>query len=181
MEFNDYIAIISILATVAVAAIGGIYTIMTNTKKFELSEQYKSSLFSWYDRTVSIIMNLKYSSEHSALEDKRAEYLPQLSAQIEIGRFYFPNVQMRDNYGKDNPVAYRGYRHAALQYLIYIYDIYESGESGNLCVQLEDLERKFTSVIFEVIDPPSRIKNVKKYTGITVPDDIGLSFHSMDR
>lgn len=78
MEIPDYIAIVSIGISIG----GGIYAAVTNTKKYELAEQYKRELLKWYEKTISIIMELIAKRQNS----DRDLLLAKLSAQIESKR-----------------------------------------------------------------------------------------------
>ncbi len=53
------LTIISISITVLIAIIGGIYAIVTNTKNFELSEQYKNELLTWYEKVIFVIAKVQ--------------------------------------------------------------------------------------------------------------------------
>jgi len=97
MEISDYIAIVSIAITTIISIVGGVYAVASNTKKFELAESYKKEILDWYSNTVIIMTSII-----SKIESENADYkeeLSLLSAQIEIGRFYFPNINKNDSFG----------------------------------------------------------------------------------
>lgn len=165
MKVSDYIAIISIIVTVIISLFGGLYTIITNTKKFELSEQYKKELLDWYGKVINSICKLKVVKK----EDDKNIILQELSALIEIGRFYFPNIDKKDGFGKEKPSAYQGYRHIALDFLVLIYEIGKNDSSYQYINRIEEMQRQFTSIVFDVVSPNERIKFVKQYTNIIIP------------
>ena len=81
----------------AVIAIVEIFAIVTNTKKYELTESYKQELLSWYSSVVIIIIRTIHFFEHYDSDcpefiNKKAELLSKLSVITEVGQFYFPNV-----------------------------------------------------------------------------------------
>jgi hypothetical protein len=85
----------------------------SNTKRYELSYQYYTDIREWHANTARTLIKLKelYDSQQIDFVRKR-ELLGELSSQIEIGRFYFPNIDKGDKHGLDKPMAYRGYRNA---------------------------------------------------------------------
>ena len=97
--------------------------------------------------------------------------LSQLSALIEIGRFYFPNVDKGDNLGKNKPTAYKGHRHINLEFLLHFYHVALSDIDGGQTALLWRLERNFTSVIFDMVEPKKRNRDYSKYLTLTLPKD----------
>lgn len=87
---------------VAFAAL--LYTVISNTKKFELTYQYYQDVVAWHSDVIKVITQLKATHEGNS----KNVYLAELSALIETGRFYFPNIYLHDNFGSDKPMAYRG-------------------------------------------------------------------------
>lgn len=177
MTSADYISILSIIVTAVIAIIGGIYAVITNSKKYELAEQYKAELLVWYEKVVTIIMRLISICKEGKSESnnkKRFELLSEFSALIEVGRFYFPNIDKNDRFGSEKPYAYRGYRHIALEFLVYIYQIGMRRDFYNHESAIYSLERQFTSIVYEFIKPNIRHKKLKKYTDIVMPEDMAL-------
>ena len=89
MTPSDWIAGISLV--VAVAAL--LYTVISNTKKYELTYQYYQDVVAWHSDVIKVITQLKAINE----ECSKMVYLAELSALIETGRFYFPNIDQHDN------------------------------------------------------------------------------------
>ena len=165
------ITVISIIVTIIIAVIGGIYAIITNTKKYELTENYRQELLSWYINTIDIMIKMIHLIENQSFHSTsiKFELLSKLSTQIEIGRFYFPNVIKGDLYGIKKPSAYQGYRHINLEFLIHFYNIVYHTKDSTCISLLWKLERNFTSMIFDIINPRKRIKSYSKYIAITIP------------
>ena len=103
MQIADYIAIVSICVSLGVSIVGGIYAVVTSTKKYELAEQYKRELLAWYEKVILLIMELIVIKEK---KDKDL-LLSRLSAQIEVGRFYFPNIKKMTDLEEQNLVHIR--------------------------------------------------------------------------
>lgn len=173
MTSGDYIAILSIAITTIISIIGGVYAVATNTKKFELAEAYKKELLEWYSHTVRILTSIisKAQKGNYDYEDE----LALLSAQVEIGRFYFPNVDKQDNYGKDKPSAYQGYRNIVLEFLMFFYDTAKRDDVKVHVHALWSFMRLYTSAVFDIVSPRDRIKMVKKYSDFTMDGNISLN------
>lgn len=172
---ENIIAILSIAVSVVLATIGGIYTVITNTKKYELTENYRCELLSWYSNVIEIMIVIIHHCKTGEFFEKefviqRSEYLSKLSALAEKGRFYFPNIIRNDGYGKNKPSAYQGYRHICLEYILNFYFTANSPTiSENQINLMWKYERRFTSFIFDMINPKKYNKQYKKYLTITLP------------
>lgn len=161
MNTTDYISIGSLI----IAIIALIYTYRTNTKKYELTSQYRSEILNWYSDTINILITLKSEAKNKfPNNDFKNELLCRLSANIEIGRFYFPNVREGNNYGNNKPEAYKGYRNLMLDFLVYSYQIFEGEHPEKFISHAESLQRHFTSYLFVILDPSSFLKETQKHT-----------------
>lgn len=170
MNISDFLTIIWIVTTIIIALIGGIYGIVTNTKKFELSEQYKNELLTWYGKVIFVITKL----QGNCVDNEREEALCQLSALIDIGRFYFPNIDKGDGLGKNQPCAHQGYRHVALDFLVLIYQMGDEKNITRCRDKIEYMKRHFTSIVFQIVSPNNRIKKIKQYAKITMPQSMSI-------
>ncbi len=177
LSAENVIAVLGIVVTIVIAVIGGVYAIITNTKKFELTENYKQELLSWYSRVVTLMIRIIHYCEYNVFADnekyssEKIELLLQLSSLTEEGRFYFPNVIKNDQFGDEKPSAYRGYRHITLEFLLYFYQIAKRNNCTDYISIMWKLEREFTSVIFDMIEPRKRNLRYSKYLEITIPED----------
>lgn len=171
MASSDWIAI----ASAIIAIVGFVYTWLTNTKKFELTEQYRNCLLLWYDNTLKTLVKLRLLTESDCL-DQNAKYelLSALSSQIEVGRFFFPNIDRGDSFGEEKPTAYRGYRHIALEFLVFSYRILAKEDAKKYLSHTEELQRHFTSHIFELLQPKRYNKSIRKHTDVIFPKEILL-------
>ena len=169
------ITLLGIVATIIIAVIGGVYTIVTNTKKYELTESFRRELLEWYTSVVTLMMGCIHYYEEGILFEKefsakKAEMMSLLSSYIEVGRFYFPNVLKKDRFGEKKPSAYQGYRHIYLEFLVSFYDLLSAPKETKQLSKLRHLERYFTSAIFDMVEPRKRIKDYAKYLALTLPE-----------
>ena len=167
MTFAEWISVISLV--VAFAAL--LYSIISNTKKYELTYQYYQDVVAWHSDVIKVITQLKATNEE---ETKRA-YLAELSALIETGRFYFPNIDQHDNFGVDKPLAYRGYRNVVLDFLVFEYQLFDREDSNKYIKHAESLQRLFTSYVFQYLDPKKLQKKVKHNTSIQMKNEITIN------
>lgn len=97
-----------------------------------------------------------------------------LSALIELGRFYFPNIDKHDCFGNEKPCAYRGYRNIVLEFLVYYFEICQMSSRRQYLGHLEKLRRLFTDKVFEALQPAKYGRFVKKYTGMAMNPNMSL-------
>lgn len=166
MTIGDIIALLTLVLGCITAIIGGVYTIVNNTKKFELAEDYKKELISWYSQVAFVIEKILSTDE----KESKVENLGKLSALIDIGRLYFPNIIKDDGWGKDKPLAHQGHRHIALGYLVRIYRIVLYKDVHKHQKEITNLKKKFNSSVFAIISPRERLEKLKIYAKIDVPE-----------
>jgi hypothetical protein len=156
-----------------VALLALLYTYFSNTKKYELISQYRSELLSWFKCTNELLIRLKIELKSQFPNpDLKRELLSQLSSQIEIGRFYFPNINKQNGFGNDKPIAYRGYRCVILDFLVYSYRIFDRENSSLYLAHAEVLQRHFTSSVFELINPRDFLSRTRKLTNRHFSNDL---------
>lgn len=161
MSNSDLFAMSSIIISI----IALIYAYISNTKKYELNSQYRKEVLCWFSDTTEILIKLKLEAEdYFPNLDRKRDLLASLSTKIEIGRFYFPNVDKGDNFGSEKPYAYRGYRNLILDFLVFSYRLFEKENAINYKDHANLLQRYFTSSLFEIVDPVKFINETKKVT-----------------
>ena len=171
LKLSDYVALISLI----ISAITLIYTWRSNTKRYELKDQYRLNLLDWYKETIRIIMELR-DTNNSINATDCSMLLAKLSAQIEIGRFFLPN-NIGSN-GKEKSLAYQGNRHLALDSLVSIYTAVKSNSKSNnisnemLINHIDNMERRFTSIIFKIIVVRAWNKERARNLDLMAPEDI---------
>jgi len=169
VDFSDYISLGALV--VSVAAI--IISIATSTKKYELSSAHRQELLNWHNKTVEILILLKLQIQHDNNHDKVA-IMAKLSALIEQGRFYFPNVNKGDGFGSEKPSAYAGYRDIALEFLVFSYITFQRENAHKYIRHLEQLQRLFTSRIFSILEPRKHNRQINKHTSVSMGAGMSL-------
>lgn len=174
MDLSDWISIISII--VAIGAL--VYSILSNTKKYELTYQYYNDILQWHNEAVEVLIYLRLSGPDG---ESRTTNLTKLSKLIEQGRFYFPNVNKGDCFGNKKPFAYQGYRNVILDFLVYSYQLFIRSNYMNYVKHAEQMQRLFTSYVFQYLEPQKRRKqinsktSIKKYKEFTIDDFLRAS------
>ncbi|MBI4948815.1 MAG: hypothetical protein HY955_01570 [Deltaproteobacteria bacterium] len=131
--------------------------------KYQVENEYTNNLLKWHGEVVTILIKLRlmhaYWQPITPNED-----LACLSALIEQGRFFFPNIDRSDGYGLDKSPAYRGYRNVALDFLVASYNLFYGKISRIELQEAEILQRHFTSVVFEIVRPKNRLETIRSLT-----------------
>lgn len=153
--------------SVAISLIALIYAYMSNTKKYELTSQYRREVLDWFSETTLILSSLRTVIWKEDGKEAKQTLLCKLSAQIEIGRFFFPNVDKGDGFGKEKPLAYQGYRNLVLDFLVFSYQIFKKDNATNYQDHAGVLQRYFTSYVFEIIEPKKFLKETRRHTNKT--------------
>src|SRR6266480_731476 len=151
------------IGALIVSIVALLYAYFTNTKRYELKSQYIKEITDWHAKTVEVLIRMKLDL-HGQVTTNKNELLSQLSSLIEIGRLYFPNIDKKDNFAKEKPKIYQGYRNLMLDFLVYSYTIFESDDAKKHIEHLDFLQKQFTSFFYEIVNPKEIIKEAKKYT-----------------
>lgn len=171
MTNSDYIASLSII----ISALAFAYSYFSNTKKYELTSQYRKEILSWFSDTISTLVQLKIeASDGFCDKNLKKILLSRLSTQIELGRFYFPNIDKGDKFGENKPLAYKGYRNLTLDFLVFSYQLFERKEAKEYIKHAEILQRHFTSSLFDVLDPKEFLKQTEKHTNKTFSKELSF-------
>lgn len=160
MELSIYISMFSTL----LAMMSFLYTLISNKDKFILTSNERKNLLEWYERVNFILVKMKQASYRKERIDK--DTLTELSALIDLGRFYFPNNT--DNIGKNKPEAYRGHRSNVIDLLVYAYEIGHAEQIDRFQEHLRVLQQRFTSEIFKVLKPRKYMSYMKRITYIDI-------------
>lgn len=125
-------------------------------------------LRAWASDATDILTQAAYTCDTDSAQDHHsaqalAECQHRLSAQIEKGRLLLPN-ERPDEYGGHKPLAYRGYRHPALDALVAAERVIGNGVAlgsfPDRKFALVGIRREFVSVIQAILDPRSTNKTV---------------------
>lgn len=129
--------------------------------KFNIERAHLDCLLGWHKDVVATLCDLR---DESISSESRGEKRRLLSALIEQGRFFFPNIDRGDGYGSKKPVAYRGYRHLSLDFLVAAFNLSENPESPGFAKSMEALQRHFTSMVYSVVQPSERLERLRQMT-----------------
>jgi hypothetical protein len=131
--------------------------------KYQVENEYTNDLLKWHGDVVSALMKLRVllNKEQPA---ESSDDLAHLSALIEQGRFFFPNIDRSDGFGQEKPPAYRGYRNLALDFLVASHNLFKGKVSEIELQQADLLQRHFTSVVFEIVRPKARLESIRSLT-----------------
>ncbi len=144
-NFTNLLSIISLaLSTVTLY----FYSRDRNKLKYAIANEYTKQLLEWHSTTVEVLIRLRSCS----VVDKDG-LLSKLSAQIEKGRFYFPNVDKGDDFGQEKPVAYQGYRNLTLDFLVYSYNLFKKKIVKSLTIMLSYYNVNLHLMYFRLFDP----------------------------
>jgi hypothetical protein len=167
MEIADLVAVISL----AVSIIAVVYSFLSNTKRYELTYQYYYDILTWHNNVVEVLTDLRLKNYG---ENGKIEKLAKLSALIECGRFYFPNIDKNDGWGKEKPSAYKGYRNAILEFLVFEYRLFGRDDCEEYLEHAQSLQRLFTSYVFGYLNPKKLKRKIKHNTDITMKSDFTI-------
>jgi hypothetical protein len=130
---------------------------------YGIESEYIAALIAWHGETVELLIRLRLSAAKKGSTD-RGNDLAKLSAMIEQGRFFFPNIRKGNEHGPEKPPAYRGYRNLALNFLVASYDLLEAPTDERSSSQASVLQQYFTSIVYDVVQPVRRIQTIKQLT-----------------
>ena len=157
----------SLLGTVAIPGLSLIVSVSTayyflrdrRHARYQMETTYIENLLAWHKEVIFCLMRLeKLPAERSGA----SEDLCVLYALTEQGRFFFPNVPSKNNYGAHKPLAYKGYRNLVLEMLVAIHQEYRS-DTTDIEINVK-YRRSFTSAVFSIVDPASRISELSQIT-----------------
>lgn len=174
MTIGDITAILALIFSV----LAMIISIITSTKKYELASLQRSELLDWHQKVLNQLMLLReYLSSNETFN--KTQHLANLSALIDCGRFFFPNLIEDNKIGKNKPSAYQGRRDQVIEYLVQAYILCKRDDAALHLDRLEEIQREFTSLVFSKISPYKFNKMIRKYTDI--PMDKGTSLEELQQ
>lgn len=171
ITFSNTTAVISLL----LALFSIIYTVRSNTKKYELSVSYRNDVLAWYSQVIDVLSSFIHIAniiEHNDI--KKIELQASLSALIEKGRFFYPNINKNDEHGNYKFNAFKGHKNITLEFLTYFYYTMSQNNIEKYEKHLIYLYKGFTSSVFDNLDPVNHNKKILQYTSSTTIPDITL-------
>jgi len=161
---NDAIALIGIL-TGAIGAAAGALGVWVARRQYtlgvtETAVAWFSDLRQWASEAIDTLAEASYASRHDDSAALR-RCTHSLSALIDRGRLFFPNQEAPD-LGQDEPRAFRGYRHAALDPLVAALHVLDGdvGRFDSAEAALVAMRREFVSGIQSILEPESLNRQV---------------------
>lgn len=162
---------LAIIAT-AVAVISLAVSIWSAARSHSQAERsqrdsYLERVRDWADETIEILVGLhrlcRDGSTEGTFEGERDLLRTRLSAQVEKGRWFFPNY-LEDRVGGRKHAAYRGIRQPILDHLVHTYDCIDGvgwDERASCRQALSDAQRGFVSEVQRQLDPKRRDQNYR--------------------
>jgi len=133
---------------------------------FNAVAEWRRDVRGWSAEAIDVLSEAVYlcsSSVYVDAFDKRSVTCRyRLSALIDQGRFFFPNMH-GDRHGTHKPQAYRGLRHSALDPLVAAERVLSGSTVGDFESQskaLVAMKREFVSSIHRVLDPENHNREV---------------------
>lgn len=174
--------VVSIVSTIVAA--GAVAINVRNYRREQLNQkiqtakwkrEYFQDLLKWSDESMLLLSEALHlcdldpqKCEKGRFFDTRHDLRIKLSAQIDMGRWFFPNYAPEEH-GQHKQAAFRGYRHAVLDALVFAYravtnnmNYVDCSKNGPARNELEKAKRLFTSEIQKVLDPRSRDEEFRK-------------------
>jgi hypothetical protein len=166
------------LASAAIAIIALLFSIWSfrNQRRINVETiriQRDNDVIHWGNATIDTIVRIEFLLRDGTryidarvYSIRRDELLMQLSAAIDKGRLYFPNID-HDTYGTDKEAAYRGHRLPILDRLIEIYDLVNNADPQNNAAlnqakqEVLNKKRAFVSEAQSEVEPRRRVMFLK--------------------
>jgi len=160
MDASVIVGIIGVIAAFLGAGVGYWFG---RRSEFAVAE-WMREVRAWASKAINVLSQASYAAKaKEAGHMEQVRWVQELSALIEMGRFYLPN-QRQDEYGMDKPLAYRGFRHAALDPLVAAVWAIEGDAKSTVpkAAILRELNREFVSALFRILGPEHHNKEVAR-------------------
>jgi|GEM_PF-645396 len=135
-------------------------------KKYEIKRDYQTKIQVWFANTTELLIYLRFLLVNKPEEysEKKTHLLAMLSTQIELARLYFPNIDKQDGFGIEKPKAFQGYRILTLDFLVFSFNIFLKKDAALYEKHLYRLQREFTSIVCEILDPINFLNETKVHS-----------------
>jgi len=130
--------------------------------------EWRRDVRNWASEAVDVLVDSTRSMRESPdpSESERSLSCSRLSALVDRGRLLFPNFE-RDGAEAGKPLAFRGYRHYALDPLLAAHGILEGrlspGAFPDAEAALIGVRREFVSAVQAIIDPESANEKIEAF------------------
>lgn len=179
MDISLYFSIASlVISIVGVTVTGYLSWRQEKIGKATFKDSWLRSLRAWAEEAVDVLSESSYACHHgycdkdaNEAERRRSDCIHRLSSLVDRGRFFLPN-ELHEDYGLEKPLAYRGYRHASLDYLVAAIRVLEGRNASVLAAMdkseakiLVDLKREYVSQVQHMLDPRQQNKEIADLIG----------------
>ncbi|MGP1273811.1 MAG: hypothetical protein ACQRW7_00170 [Caulobacterales bacterium] len=162
-ELFDLVGVEGVAAIIAVVV--SVFALCLSVFNFraEFRIAWTKEVIGWARQVVSVLTEMEHDFSTACGQslgvrpsgDRVRGQLARLSTLIDEGRFYFENNSDND-FGRDKPVAFRGYRPKLIDVLVRAYDSYRRALTNNEHDPSDTIrkrKRDFVSHVQEVINP----------------------------
>ena len=162
MEIKEWLSIVAIAFSLF-AFLYCLYLLIQKNMNLELRSE--KDILNWYSNTICPMQELiaKTSAKTLNQEDMHC-LMAKLSSQIEIGRFFFPNMIKKMVLVMKNLLPIVDIENIVLDLLVFFHRVFEKDNYDQYLNHARILQRHFTSEVFEIFDPNSHIKESAKIT-----------------
>ena len=170
MEYAEHLKVGFTVVSLLVSFVALIISVGNMRRdKYKIQRDYVERLISWHFQCVQNMIRLREIYKNAVrVEDQKPDdiikLLSELSALIEQGRFFFPNINKGDGFGNQKQVAYQGYRNLALDMLVYTYNLFANKEPNKNLRHAERFQREFTSIVYEILKENKVTEKLHKMT-----------------
>lgn len=162
-----------------ISLIISIITIYGNVKSnrretFTTKMDYYGKILDWYKETILLMKQIEYKTD---VKEECKWELASLSALVEYGRFFFPNIPIKD-YGLEKPEAYRGYRNITLDFIVAYYNLFSLDLRSEYPINASQvIQRYFTSEVFKTINPNDYVEQAERCIDSNLSPKEQLRYH----
>ncbi len=177
MDLNDWSNIASIVSSLvfgvgsALVSIIIFYRVSRPEKKYELENSYRQQILDWCFESSMLLVKMRLYIEEKE-QRPPVEDLARLSALIDLGRFYFPNISTER--GQYKPHAFQGIRDVIIDLLVWSYQVCYFNPLKKYTSHLIALQRYFISEVFFRLGKNDFLKSVEKFTGLKLKKGVSL-------
>ena len=183
----DWVAMVS--ALIAVTSFLANWRVVSRQSKMQAADlqmAHDSDVIAWFHETVDVLADaqetLREAGKSSPVEEfdiKRSRSRTRISAMLDRGRLFFPNLDQGDGHGQEREAGYQGYRQPALDALYACYRVVsdwptplpdaimteeQKHEKKQRLKGLVDARRVLVSEVFKAIDPRRRGRLLEELT-----------------
>ncbi len=167
------------LAAAAIAVIALYFSIRARRNQERLAVETiriarDNDVIRWTNEMIDTIVGIEFllrpasrPADPAQFASRRDDFLAKLSANVEKGRLYFPNID-HHKFGTEKAAAYRGHRQPILDRLIEIYDLTKAADPNDPAKieaareEILNKKRAFVSEAQSAVEPRRRVMFLKK-------------------